>query len=349
VTMRYRLLGRSGLRVSEVCLGAMTFGAGDTAGADRAEARRIFDAYRAAGGNFVDTAINYTGGESEAYVGELIAGARDEIVLATKFSAYAKPGDPNSGGNHRKALTRSLDTSLKRLGTDHVDLYWVHVWEFLTPVEEVMRALDDAVRAGKVLYVGISDAPAWVVARANTLAELRGWTPFAALQIEYSLLQRTVERELVPMARALDLAVCAWGPLGRGVLTGKYEDGRPPEGEPARLAAGDRRLDERSLAIVAEVASVADELGARPSQVATAWLRSRPGVVVPIVGARTAVQLEETLGGLGLELSDEQLRRLDAASAVSLGFPHDFLAGLGVRRGALGSWIEDHRGSLPDA
>jgi aryl-alcohol dehydrogenase-like predicted oxidoreductase len=349
MSMRYKLLGRSGLRVSELCLGAMTFGdeSGGGWGSSKEESRRIFEAYVEAGGNFIDTANNYMGGKSERTVGELVAPDRDRFVIATKYTAPTRAGDPNSGGNHRKALVQSLDQSLKRLGTDYVDLYWIHLWEFMTPVEEVMRALDDAVRAGKVLYVGISDAPAWVVAQANTLAELRAWTPFAGLQIEYSLIQRTVERELVPMARALDLAVLAWGPLGRGLLTGKYAGDGTTTAEHARLPVGDARLSERNLAIAAVVSEVADELGVRPAQVALAWLRGRPGVVIPIVGARTAGQLEESLGRLDLELPEHAVHRLDEASRVSLGFPHDMLAGLLGRQIAAGGMPDDHRGALP--
>ena len=349
MSMRYKLLGRSGLRVSELCLGAMTFGdeSSEGWGASKEESRRIFDAYVEAGGNFIDTANNYMGGNSERCVGELVAGDRDRFVIATKYTAPTRPGDPNSGGNHRKALIQSLDASLKRLGTDYVDLYWIHLWEFLTPVEEVMRTLDDVVRAGKVLYVGISDAPAWVVAQANTLADLRGWTPFAGVQIEYSLIQRTVERELVPMAKALDLAVLAWGPLGRGLLTGKYAADGSTGAEHARMEPGDARLSERNLRIAALVSEVAAELGARPAHVALAWLRTRPGVVIPIVGARTAGQLEESLGVLDLELQRDALDRLDEASQVSLGFPHEMLAALLGRRVAAGGMPEDHRGALP--
>jgi aryl-alcohol dehydrogenase-like predicted oxidoreductase len=221
------------------------------------------------------------------------------------------------------------------------------VWEYLTPLEEVMRALDDMVRAGKVLYVGISDAPAWVVSRANTLADLRGWTPFAGLQIEYSLIQRTVERELVPMAEALDLAVLAWGPLGRGVLTSKYSAEGSTGDRRGRLSAGDARLSERNLEISAVVGDVADELDAKPAEVAIAWLRTRPAVVIPIIGARTAGQLEENLGCLELELPDDSLHRLDLASRVPLGFPHDFLAVLVGRRAAIHGLPDDHRGALP--
>ena len=316
--------------MSQLCLGAMTFGGS----ADRAEAARILDAYLDAGGNFVDTANNYAGGASEELLGELLAGRRDEIVLATKYTAPIRPGDPNSGGNHRKSLVGSLEQSLRRLRTDHVDLLWVHVWDYGTPVEEVMRALDDQVRAGKVLSVGISDVPAWVVAQANTTAALRGWTPFAALQIEYSLVERTVERELTPMAAAFDLPVCAWGPLAGGLLTGKYagtaERGLP-EGE-GRLTEGDRRLTERNHAIVAALGEVAADAGATPAQTALAWLLARrAGTVIPILGARTADQLAESLGCLDVELSDDHVARLDEASRVDLGFPAEFLARLAQR------------------
>ncbi|HEX8066267.1 MAG TPA: aldo/keto reductase [Thermoleophilaceae bacterium] len=324
--MRLKLLGRSGLRVSELCLGAMTFGDGSGISATKDESARILDAYLDAGGNFVDTANNYANGLSEQHLGELLGDRRERVVLATKYTGPARPGDPNAMGNHRRSLVRSLDQSLRRLRTDHVDLLWVHVWDGSTPVEEVMRALDDQVRAGKVLHVGISDVQAWVVSQANTLADLRGWTPFTALQIEYSLVERTVERELVPMASALGLPVLAWGPLGGGLLTGKYASG----GE-GRLSEGDRRLTERNEAIVAALGEVAGDAGAPPAQVALAWLRTRPGTVIPILGARSADQLTQSLGCLEVELSDDHLRRLDEASAVELGFPHDFLAMLAAR------------------
>jgi aryl-alcohol dehydrogenase-like predicted oxidoreductase len=345
--MRYRLLGPSGLRVSEVCLGAMTFGdeRSEGWGASRDEARRIFDEFSEAGGNFVDTAVNYCGGASERYVGELIAGERDRYVVATKYSAFLRGGDPNSGGNHRKSLIQALETSLRHLGTDYVDLYWVHVWDPLTPVEELMRALDDQVRAGKVLYVGISDTPAWVVARANTLADLRGWSAFAGIQVEYSLVAREVERELVPMAHALDLAVLGWAPLGRGILTGKYTADGPPGGEHARLAAGDRRLTDRNLAIVDAVKEVAAGLGVKPAAVAISWLLARPGpAVIPIVGARTAEQLRESLRALGLELPEDALRRLSEVSGIPLGFPHDFLHGLHAPRAGTIKSVPSTRG-----
>jgi len=333
--MNYRLLGTSGLRVSELCLGTMTFGEEWGWGASKEESRRIFDAYVAAGGNFIDTANRYTEGTSERLVGEFVAAGRERFVVATKYTLFSLKGDPNSAGNHRKNLVQSLEASLKRLKLDCVDLYWVHAWDYLTPVEEVMRALDDVVRAGKALYVGISDTPAWIVSRANALAELRGWTSFAGIQIEYSLIQRTVERELLPMARALDLAVTAWGPIGGGVLSGKYNPDASPgqKAEPGRMRENPAaaRLAERNLRIAGIVGEVAKETGHTPSQVAVNWVRHQPGKVIPIVGARTLGQIEDTLGAVGFELAPEQVRRLDEASRIELGFPHEFLEQPNIR------------------
>src|SRR5215475_1402152 len=237
--MKYRLLGNSGLRVSEAALGTMTFGEAWGWGSAKDEARRVYDAFREAGGNFIDTANLYTNGASESFLGEFMEGHRQSVVLATKYT-NAPPGtDPNAAGNQRKNMTQAVEASLKRLRTDYIDLYWVHIWDQLTPVEEVMRGLDDLVRAGKALYVGISDAPAWWIAQANTLAHLRGWSPFIALQIEYSLIERTVERELIPMAKALNVGVTAWSPLAGGVLTGKYhgQGASGQKGEPGRMSS----------------------------------------------------------------------------------------------------------------
>lgn len=325
--MRYVLFGRSGLRVSELCLGTMTFGEEWGFGAPKDECRRQFDAFVEQGGNFIDTANHYTNGTSERLVGDFVKGARDRFVIATKYTLGHPGTDPNAAGNHRKSLKRSLEASLQRLGTDYVDLYWVHAWDGLTPLDELMRALDDAVTAGKVLHVGFSDAPAWVVARANTLADLHGWTPFTGIQVPYSLLERTVERELLPMAAALGLAVAAWSPLGGGVLSGKY--GKGGAGEKGRLTNSPNAgawLTERNLAIAGEASRVADELGKTPTQVALAWVRQRGAAVVPILGARTVAQLTDGLGALDVTFTDDQRARLDAASAVSLGFPHEFLA-----------------------
>lgn len=321
--MRYKLLGGTGIRVAELCLGAMTFGTEWNWGSDKEESRAVFDVYAEAGGNFIDTANRYTEGTSERFVGEFIAADREHFVVATKFTLLTRRGEPNAAGNGRKNLTESLDASLKRLGTDYIDLYWVHAWDFTTRPQELMRALDDAVRQGKILSIGISDTPAWIVAQANTIAEFRGWTSFAGLQIEYSLAQRTVERELLPMAAAFGMTVCAWAPLAAGVLTGKYLGNRPEED--VRLKPESVRLTERNYAIAHEVAAVAAELGATPAQVAIAWLRRQRGVIIPILGARSKAQLADNLGCLNVELGAEHCARLDAVSAIEKGFPHEFL------------------------
>ncbi|WP_254459316.1 aldo/keto reductase [Xanthomonas sacchari] len=333
----YRLLGRSGLRVSPLCLGTMTFGADWGWGADADEARRLFDLYVDAGGNFLDTANIYTNGSAETLLGRFVAGRRDRLVIASKFALNPFPGDPNGGGNHRKALLRSVDASLARLGTDYLDLLYLHAWDGTTGIDEVMRGFDDLVRAGKILYAGISDTPAWQVARMQTLADLRGWTPFVALQIEYSLAQRTVERELVPMAEALGMAVLAWSPLAMGVLTGKYgaadlarvraaaSGGAQVDGVGrAEVAHSQRTFNEHALAVAETVVALAAELQRSPAQVALAWLLARGAM--PIVGARSVAQLQDNLGALTLRLDAEALQRLDAVSAIELGFPHDFLA-----------------------
>jgi aryl-alcohol dehydrogenase-like predicted oxidoreductase len=321
--MKYRLLGNSGLRVSEASLGTMTFGDEWGWGSPKDEAQKVYETYREAGGNFLDTANFYTGGTSEKFVGEFIKGHRESVVLATKYSNAAPGNDPNAAGNHRKSMTQALEASLKRLQTDYIDLYWVHIWDGITPVEEVMRGLDDMVRQGKVLYVGISDAPAWWIAQANTLAEHRGWTRFIGLQIEYSLMERTVERELIPMARALNLGVLAWSPLARGVLTGKYHgEGKADGGRMTNEGMKEFLLGEQSAApIISAVKSVSEQTGRGMAQVALAWLRHRTVPVIPIIGARKVSQLQDNLASLDLELSTEQLKSLDDASRIELGFP----------------------------
>jgi aryl-alcohol dehydrogenase-like predicted oxidoreductase len=317
--MRYTLLGDSGLRVSEICLGTMTFGTDWGWGADEDTCRQQFELFTEAGGNFIDTANKYTDGSAEAIVGRLVAGRRDSFVLATKYSLNTRTGDLNAGGNHRKNLVQAIEASLRRLGTDYVDVLWLHAWDYLTPVEEIVRALDDQVQAGKVHYIGVSDTPAWIVAHMQTVARLRGWTPFIGLQIPYSLVQRDVERELLPMARGEGLGVTAWSPLGGGILTGKYNEST--DRGPRRLSG----IDGIKLDIARTVFDVATDLGVASSQVSLAWLRSRGGII-PILGARTTAQLADNLAGLDLTLPEQQLARLDAASAVPLGFPHDFLA-----------------------
>ncbi|MFD0362926.1 aldo/keto reductase [Nocardia sp. GCM10030253] len=329
----YRLLGRSGLRISPLSLGTMTFGADWGWGADKDEARKIFDTYVERGGNFIDTASQYTNGTSEQLLGEFTADNRESLVLATKYTMLRRPGDPNSGGNHRKSMFASVEASLRRLNTDYIDMLYLHAWDFLTPVEEILRAMDDLVRAGKVLYVGISDAPAWQVSRMQAIADLRGWSPLIALQIEYSLIERTVERDLIPMAREMGLGVIPWSPLASGVLTGKYSSAdlahnaeASPEGSRKNVAAANGSLTARGLAIADVVKAVAAQLGKTPSQVALAWTLRNPGVTAPIIGARTAAQLEDNLGALDVEFDAEQVARLEQASAVDLGFPHEFLA-----------------------
>ena len=324
--MKYRLLGNSGLRVSEASLGTMTFGDDWGWGSAKDEARKVYDAFREAGGNFIDTANLYTNGTSESLLGEFMEGHRQSVVMATKYTNAAPGTDPNAAGNQRKNMVQAVEASLKRLGTDYIDLYWVHIWDQLTPVEEVMRGLDDLVRQGKVLYVGISDAPAWWVAQANTLAQLRGWSPFIGLQIEYSLIERTVERELIPMAAALNVGVTAWSPLANGVLTGKYHG--HGSGEPGRMdnemMKGFLPDQQRTDGIVAAVKTVSDEVGRSMAQVALAWLRYRAVPVIPIIGARKLSQLEDNLASFELTLSADQLKTLDEASRVDLGFPYDF-------------------------
>jgi len=331
MTMNYRLLGRSGLRVSELSLGTMTFGDDWGWGASAEDSKKQLDAYVEAGGNFIDMANLYTNGSSEKIVGELVRSERERFVIATKYTLLQRPGDPNGAGGHRKSLVHALEASLRRLGTDHVDLYYVHADDGLTPIDEIMRALDDQVRLGKVLHVGVSDWPAWKVARANTMADLRGWTPFVGLQIEYSLIERTVERELLPMAEALDLGVLAWGPLGGGVLTGKYRASGEAD-DSKRTGSNEHRVTDRNLRIADEVVAVAKEVGRPPSQVAINWVRQRPGVVIPILGARTPAQLADNLAALEFELDDAHLRRLDDVSRVDLGFPTEFLTRDRVRK-----------------
>lgn len=321
--MRYRLLGRTGLRVSELVLGAMTFGDDVSWGADRATSARLVEEYLDAGGNTIDTAVNYRDGDSERAVGEILGDRRDRLVLCTKYTVTRDGSDPNASGNSRKNLRLSLDTSLRRLKTDHIDVYYVHIWDHNTPLEETMRALDDAVTAGKILYTGISDTPAWAVARANTLAEWRDWTPFAALQVRYSLADRDAERELIPAAEALGLSVTAWGPLGGGLLSGKFSAGAPTQTgtrvDPTSITAGQR-------ALITTLDDVAQEIGASPAQVAIAWTMARSRAVHPILGARDLDQLTDNLGALDVVLDDLAVDRLNAATEFQVGFPSNFIA-----------------------
>lgn len=332
MTLRYRLLGKSGLRVSEICLGTMSFGDQWGFGADEETSHRVLDAYADAGGNFLDTANMYHGGQTEEIVGAWLAkGERDRQVVATKYTLAMDHTDPNMAGNHRKNMIHSVEASLRRLGTDYIDLLWVHAWDDYTPFEETMRGLDDLVRAGKVLYVGVSDAPAWIVSASNVAAELRGWTPFVGLQIEYSLLERTVERELLPMADYFGISVVSWAPLAAGVLTGKYT--REGAEESMRQAGNEQRgrTGEAALAVARAVDEVADELGVSSAKVAVAWVKAQGYGFIPIVGARMVEQITDTLGAAEIELSEAQLAKLDEVSRVDLGFPMKFLRSSGVR------------------
>ena len=320
--MRYKLFGKSGLRVSELCLGTMTFGTEWGTGADKAESQAMFEYFVAKGGNFIDTANRYTEGTSEKWLGEFMGAQRDRFVLATKYTLYDDRSDINASGNHRKNLFRSVEQSLRRLQSDYIDLLWVHMWDNTTPLEEMMRALDDLVRMGKVHYIGISDTPAWIVAKANTMAELRGWTPFTGLQIEYSLIQRSAERDLLPMAQHFQMCTTPWSPLGAGMLTGKYNEGIAEGG---RLSEKSVKVNERNRQIARKVSEIAAGLQVTPAQVALNWLRQQGEQVIPIIGARKLSQLQDSMDCHLFELPADALQALHEVSEIELGFPHDFL------------------------
>jgi aryl-alcohol dehydrogenase-like predicted oxidoreductase len=336
--MRYRVLGQGGLRVSELCLGAMTFGEDWGWGSSNKESREIYDAFLEAGGNFIDTANVYTNGTSERLLGEFMADHRDRIVLATKYTNATPGDDPNAAGNHRKSMMRSVEDSLKRLRTDYIDLYWLHTWDQITPIDDVMRAFDDLVRQGKILHAGVCNMPAWLVAKANTLAELRGWTSFVGLQIEYSLIERTPERDLLPMATELGVGVTAWSPLAGGLLTGKHMEpgGTRDSRQSSAWLQELMKADARKESIAREVVAVARESGHSPAQIALAWVRQRPHPVVPIIGARRLAQLTDNLGCLDVTLAPEHRERLEAVSRIELGSPHDLFTNDLVRSLAAG-------------
>jgi aryl-alcohol dehydrogenase-like predicted oxidoreductase len=319
--MKYKLFGKSGLRVSEICLGAMSFGTEWGWGADYENSKKVFDVYSNAGGNFIDTANRYTEGTSEKWVGEFIHSDRDHFVLATKYTLFDKMNDLNFCGNHRKNLIRSVNESLKRLNTDFIDILWLHMWDFSTPIEEVMRSLDDLITSGKIHYIGISDTPAWIVSQANTIAEFRGWTQFTGLQIEYSLIARTPERDLFPMAKELDIAITPWGAIGGGVLSGKYISNKDAKG---RIAPDSKRRNEINSKIAAVNVEVAKELGVTPTQVAVKWTMQKTQVVIPIIGAKTEEQIKDSLGAADFSIPEEQMKKLDEVSKIELGFPHEF-------------------------
>ena len=315
--MKYKILGRSGLRVSELCLGAMTFGEELGTGASEVVSRQIYDRYRAAGGNFLDTANIYTMGTSERMLGDFVRPEREHVVLASKYSMTTAAADPNCSGNHRKNMVQGLEASLKRLGTEYLDLFWVHGWDQTTRIDEVMRGLDDLVRSGKVLHVGASNMPAWLISQANTLATERNMTPFTALQLHYNLVERSIEADFFDLAAAQDMALTAWSPLAGGLLTGKFNrDADKKLAADARLnkaAYGPAMLAERRLKIAEGLTELASTIGCQPSQLALAWLLHRPaGSVIPILGARTLEQFDANMACLELQLNLTQIEELDA-------------------------------------
>ncbi|MBS1503624.1 MAG: aldo/keto reductase [Bacteroidetes bacterium] len=334
--MNYKLLGRSGLKVSELCLGTMGFGTDNGWGADKDGSFAIMDAYAEAGGNFLDTANLYKNGTSEKIIGEYLSNHdRDYFIVATKYSLKDNLTNPNASGNNRKNMMRSVEESLKRLKTDFIDLFYLHIWDDITPIDEVMRGMDDLVRQGKVNYVAISDTPAWVVARGNTLAELMGWSPLIALQIEYSLIARTAERELIPMAKHFGMTVTPWAPLGGGALTGKYL-----RGEQGRVKPDSKRRNDKAVEITKVVMAIADELGVSPGNVALKWTMQQGFHCIPIVGATKLEQLHDNLATVDVTLSDDHLKRLDEVSAIELGFPGDFFREDAVKVNTFGGFYD---------
>lgn len=318
--MKYKLLGPSGLKVSELCLGTMGFGTENDWGADRDESFAILGEFADAGGNFIDTANLYKTGTSEKFIGEYLQNHdRDYFVIATKYSLRDNTVNPNASGNNRKNLMRSVEGSLKRLNAGFIDLLYLHCWDDLTPVEEILRGMDDLIRQGKVNYIAISDTPAWVVSKANTLAELMGWSKFIALQIEYSLLARSAERELIPMAKHLGITVTPWAPLAGGALTGKYL-----RGEKGRIKANSKRLNEKSREITTEVVNIAKKLNVEPAHVALKWMMQKDFSCIPIVGATSTKQLKQNLQTLDFHIPPEDMQQLDEISKIDLGFPGEF-------------------------
>ncbi|WCT11643.1 aldo/keto reductase [Mucilaginibacter jinjuensis] len=334
--MQYKLLGRSGLKVSELCLGTMGFGTEGGWGADKETSFAIMDEFANAGGNFLDTANVYKLGTSEKIIGEYISNHdRDYFVLATKYTLKDNMTNPNASGNNRKNMMRSVEESLKRLNTEFLDVLYLHIWDNITPIDEVLRGLDDLIRQGKINYAAISDTPAWVVAKGNTLAELMGWSQFIALQVEYSLIQRTPERELIPMAKHFGMTVTPWAPLAGGALTGKYL-----RGEQGRIKAESNRRDDNSERITKVVMAIADEVGVSPAHVALKWTMQQGFSCTPIVGATKVDQLKDNLKTIDLTLTADHLKRLDEASAIKLGFPGDFFNEDAVKVNSFGGFYD---------
>jgi len=332
--MKYKLLGQSGLKVSELCLGTMGFGTEWGWGADKEISFQIMETFANAGGNFIDTANRYTEGSSEKIIGEYIQSNRDHFVIATKYSLHDNQTNVNASGNNRKNMMRSVEQSLKRLNTDFIDLFYLHIWDNLTPIDEVLRGLDDLVRQGKVNYIGISDTPAWIVSKGQTLAELMGWSKFVALQIEYSLIQRTPERELIPMAKHYGITVTPWAPLAGGALTGKYL-----KGDKGRLPENSKRLNDNSTRIAQEVVIIANEMNVSPSHVALKWTTQQGFLSIPIIGATKVEQVIDNIESTKLELNEDQIKRLNKVSEIELGFPSDFFNEDGVKNVTYGGFF----------
>jgi aryl-alcohol dehydrogenase-like predicted oxidoreductase len=333
--MNYTLLGKSGLKVSELCLGTMGLGTEWNWGADKETSFNILEAYATAGGNFLDTANRYTEGSSERFIGEYIHSNRDHFVVATKYTLHDNMTNVNASGNNRKNMKRSVEESLKRLNTDFIDLLYLHIWDNLTPIDEVMRGLDDLIRQGKVNYIAISDTPAWVISKGQTLAELMGWSQFVALQVEYSLLQRTPERELIPMANHFGMTVTPWAPLAGGALTGKYL-----KGEKGRLPDTSKRLNANSTRITQEVINIAQELNVEPAHVALRWTMQQGFKCIPVIGATKVDQVAQNLACLNINLEQTHLNRLQEASKIELGFPGDFFLEEGVKTVTFGGFYD---------
>ena len=332
--MKYKLLGRSGLKVSELCLGTMGFGTEAGWGADKETSFAIMDAFANAGGNFIDTANIYKLGTSEKTIGEFISPReRDFFVVATKYSLKDNETNPNASGNNRKNLMRSVEESLKRLQTDFIDVLYLHIWDDLTPIDEILRGLDDLVRQGKVNYIAISDTPAWIVSKGNTMAELMGWSQFIALQVEYSLLQRTPERDLIPMAKHYGMTLVPWAPMAGGALTGKYL-----RGDAGRIKAGSNRLDDNSVRITKEVIAIAEKLGVEPAHVALKWTMQQGLSSIPVVGATKVEQLLQNIKTVGIEIPAEDIQRLEKVSEIDLGFPGKFFKEEGVKLNNFGGF-----------
>ena len=342
--MKYKLLGSSGLRVSELNLGTMTFGEDWGWGSSKEVAKKVFQKYTDAGGNFIDTACNYTDGTSEKFVGEFVEGDRDRYVIATKYTLHDHrwKKDPNAGGNHRKNLLRTVKQSLKRLRTEYIDLLYLHMWDYTTPIQEVMRTLDDLITTSKVHYAGISDTPAWIVSRANTMAEIRGWNPFVAFQFPYNLSFRDPEREIIPMCKKLDLAMTAWAPLGAGLYTGKYTRENQTPGRLTKKKWG--APPEDRLKIAREVDKIADEIGCSSANVALNWVRKQDHRLIPIFGVTSLEQLEDNLQCLDFEITEEHCKRLAELVDFKFGFPKGFLMGnKDLYHGETYSLLENHR------